>query len=228
MRPPFYAVQANLVRIRVTPDNGPPPVAGPPHIKWRRHSDTKVAEVRRLIEQTTLSYREIQKRTGVEKSNISCWKRDNGWQRPPFAPRPSDMVPTARAGAHLKRRMLGRRLHALAERYIGELEQSACVDPDKLGEALELLKMAMLAASARGKARRLQDAIDGSLPPDERMRPIIELCAAGVDLHRAPREAIEDFLAHRAPPAVKPPRRSRGRKSRLAEEHAWLLEKERD
>jgi hypothetical protein len=45
----------------------------------------------------------------------------------------------------------------------------------------------------------------------EPMRPITELCAAGVDLHRAPREAVDDFLKNRAAPREedKPPR-SRG------------------
>ena len=37
----------------------------------------------------------------------------------------------------------------------------------------------------------------------EPMRPIAELCAAGVDLHRAPRAAIDDFLAHRTEPPEK-------------------------
>jgi hypothetical protein len=32
------------------------------------------------------------------------------------------------------------------------------------------------------------------------MRPIIELCLANVDLERAPRAALDDFLANRAPP----------------------------
>jgi len=51
-------------------------------------------------------------------------------------------VPRLRASAQLKRRTLAARLDALAERHIRELEEAACVDPDKLAQALELLKMA--------------------------------------------------------------------------------------
>jgi hypothetical protein len=63
------------------------------------------------------------------------------------------------------------------------------------------------------------------------MRPISELCAAGVDLHRAPREARDDFLVHRARPREedKPPR-SRGqtppRYLREARQYARMLERE--
>jgi hypothetical protein len=51
-----------------------------------------------------------------------------------------------------------------------------------------------------------------------------ELCAADVDLHRAPRAAIEDFLANRAPPRKDAAPRGR---SRRREHHAWMLEKEK-
>ncbi|MEA2870782.1 MAG: hypothetical protein QOH67_758 [Hyphomicrobiales bacterium] len=58
----------------------------------------------------------------------------------------------------------------------------------------------------------------------EPMRPIAELCAAGVDLHRAPRAAIEDFLEHRVTP------RSRGMTTpkylKRARLHARMLERE--
>ena len=46
----------------------------------------------------------------------------------------------------------------------------------------------------------------------EPMRPIDELCAVGVDLHRAPRAAVDDFLENRAEPRKgELPPRSRGR-----------------
>jgi hypothetical protein len=49
-----------------------------------------------------------------------------------------------------------------------------------------------------------------------------------VDLHRAPRAAVEDFLENREPPREEPglPRR-RGRQSKRNAHHAWMLEKER-
>jgi len=63
------------------------------------------------------------------------------------------------------------------------------------------------------------------------MRPIAELCTAGVELSRAPRAAIEDFLAHRAePPEHEIPPRSRGRgQARYltrAQRHRRMLEGE--
>lgn len=193
----------------------------------RPHTDAKVAAVRQLIEETTLTYGEIAARTGVGRASICRWTRDGGWQRPLFAPRATDTVPTARASARLRRRTLAARLTALAERHIRELEASACVEPQKLGEALELLKMARLGAIGR-RRRRKTPRLSGE-PPGEPMRPIAELCVADVDLHRAPRAAIDDFLNHREPPREdeKPPRRSRGRRFRGNEYHAWMLERER-
>lgn len=58
------------------------------------------------------------------------------------------------------------------------------------------------------------------------MRSISQLCASGVDLHRAPRAAVDDFLAHREPPREKPPRRGRGRRFTREDYHRWMLEKE--
>ena len=131
----------------------PAAVVGPRRRGSRRpHADATVAAVRRLIEQTTLTYGEIASRTGVGRASICRWTRDGGWQRPLFAPRATDTVPSARAGARLKARTLQARLAALAERHIRELEAAASVDPERLSEALELLKLAKLAA--RPKRRR--------------------------------------------------------------------------
>jgi hypothetical protein len=181
--------------------------------------------VRRLIEGTTLTYPQIAARTGTSPASISRWMQAGEWKRPLFAPRSMHNVPTARATAYLKRRWLAKRLIALAERYVRELEDTETVDLDKLGQALELLKMARLAAMRR-TARRTEAEFWG-----EPMRPIAELCAAGVDLHRAPREAIRDFLENRAKPREedKPPR-SRGMSTpqylRQARRHQWMMERE--
>lgn len=178
--------------------------------------------MRRLIEHTTLNYRQIAARTGVSINSISKWTRDGGWKRPPFAPRACDTIPTPRATAKLKRRMLGARLQALAERHIRDLEESGCVDPVKLGEALELLNMARLAAQPRRRPKRRP----GEIAPEEASRPITELCVGGVDLSRAPRAAVEDFLANRQRPPEKdlPPRGSP--RSRRWREQAWMRERE--
>ena len=226
MRPPHYP---SIARIGVRPDE-PAAIVGPPRPRGSRrpHTDAKVAQVRRLIEETPLTYGEIARRTGVGRASICRWTRDFGWRRHAFAPRPTDHVPRARASAQLKRRTLAARLDALAERLIRELEDAPCVDPEKLAEALELLKMAKLAARPRrGALKRGLDKADFSTATGEPMRPVTELTAAGVDLHRAPRAAIDDFLEHREPPAEKPRREGRGRMGRMDAHHAWMLEKEK-
>src|SRR3954467_15178446 len=85
-------------------------------------------------------------------------------------------------------------LRSLALRHVHELEASACVDPDKLGEAIELLNMARLAARRRPRRK------PGEILPEQASRPRGQLIVGGVDLHRAPRVAVEDFLANREPP----------------------------
>jgi len=219
-----------IVRLSVRPDHDDPGHPDQGHtdpgavVGWhgRRqvHTDAKVAAVRRLIEQSTLNYRQIAARTGVSTGTISHWKRDGGWTRPPFAPRACDTMPTVRASAKLKRRMLAARLDALAERHVRELEASACVDPDKLGEAIELLKMARLAARRHPRGRRRP----GEIAPEEASRPMGQLIVGDVDLSRAPRAAVEDFLANREPPPV--PVGPRGRGTRRQREHAWMRERE--
>src|SRR5256714_5950368 len=149
MRP--LAPHPPIVRLRVRPDHDDPKAVLGRYGPRQPHTDATHAAVRRLIEQTTLNYNQITARTGVSGGSISYWKRDGGWKRPPFAPRSNDTMPTVRASAHLRRRMLAARLDALAERHVRELEERACVDPDKLGEALELLTMARLAAPRQPK-----------------------------------------------------------------------------
>jgi len=96
MRPPL---QSPIARIGVRQDRDEPDaVVGPrPRGSRRLHTDAKVAGVRRLVEQTTLTYGEIAQRTGVGRASICRWTREGGWQRPAFAPRATNTVPTARA-----------------------------------------------------------------------------------------------------------------------------------
>ncbi|MGE0036828.1 MAG: hypothetical protein AB7S93_14415 [Xanthobacteraceae bacterium] len=219
-----------IVRIGPRPDppeDGLAAIVGPrPRGSRRPHTDAKVAAVRRLIEQTTLTYSEVAAKTGVGRASICRWTRDGQWQRPLFAPRATDTVPSARAGARLKLRTLFARLSALAERSIRELEASPSVDPDKLAEALELLKMAKLTARPRSRRRPAEAA--GAEPQawDAGPRAVVRsLRAAGIDTQRAPEEAVMDFIESRAPPP--PKRRQRGRRFTRAEYHAWMMEKVR-
>jgi hypothetical protein len=225
MRPPFLAP---IARLHVKPDE-PEAMAGPPRSRGSRrpHADAKVAQVRQLIEQTELTYGQIAARSGVGRASICRWTRDGGWKRPAFAPRATDTVPTARASAKLKMRTLAARLNALAERYVRELEETPGVDLDKLGEALELAKMAKLAMMDRRRRRRDTALAQGmAIRQGEPTRPITQLCAADVDLHRAPRPAIDDFLANRDPSREALPPRRRPRRSRGDDHHAWMSEKE--
>jgi hypothetical protein len=223
-----------MARLGVRPDE-PQAVVGPrPRGSRRPHTDARVAAVRRLIEQSTLTYGQIAARTRVAPASICRWTRDGGWQRPPFAPRATDTVPRERASAKLKARTLAARLSALAERYIRELEESASVDLDKLAQALELLKMAKLAARPRRRRRRVpRDALGLSFKtPDEptpavenlRFTAIEDLRAAGVNIERAPPSALKDFISSREPPRDEPALRRRGHRSKRNREHARLLE----
>lgn len=222
--PPIVSAFRAALRPSSAADERAPRMALPPGGKGRPHHDGTVAAVRALIEETTLTYHQIAARTGASPASISRWMQAGEWKRPLFAPRSMLSVPTTRATAYNRYRTLATRLFALADRYVRELEAAPAIDLDRLGQALELAKMAKLAAMSR-TARRAEAAMWGE------PRPISELCAAGVDLHRAPREAIDDFLQNRAKPRKEDlPPRSRGRGNARyftrKQRHEWMLEKE--
>jgi hypothetical protein len=209
------------------PKPGDPFVA--PHPRGSRghpHSDSKVLAVRRLVETTLLSYREIARRTGVSNPSISRWASAGAWARPLFAPRASDTVPRWRASARLRRRTLAARIQALAERCVRELEASAGVDLAKLREALELLKMTKLAAHPRRRGVTRREKASPLTDAQARARVIADLRANGVDIARAPGEAVADFIESCAPgadPADDAALRPRGRYSKRNKQHAWML-----
>jgi hypothetical protein len=222
-----------IVRLRVTPDE---PTEGPPAIIEQRprgsrrpHTDMAVAKVRHLIETTDLTYSEITKKTGVGRASISRWTRDGKWQRPAYAPRATDLVPTARAGRRLRMRKLADRLEALAERHLRELEQMPAVDPDRLMQALQLVKMARLEAMGRRRRRRpIGPTYTGAWAHerDQAIRTALkEMQRGGVDIDRAPKEAVDLVIEANVPVPDYPELRERGRRSRRNREHAWLREK---
>ena len=108
----------------------------------RAHSKATVAAVRHLIEETTLPYEDITAKTGVANGTISKWMHDFGWRRHPYAPVATDTLPPPRAGRKLKLRMLGNRLHLLAERCATEMWNSPAVDLDRLLQAMRVLRTA--------------------------------------------------------------------------------------
>jgi hypothetical protein len=183
------------------------------------HTDLTVAKVRHLVETTGLSYREIGRKVGVPHSNITNWKRDYGWQRPLHAPRPWDVIPTARHGRRQKLRTLAERLRALAERMIQELEATPGVDLDKLMQALQVIKMARLEAMGRrGRFRSPGPGMTGFewASREEAIRGALkDMRRAGVDIDRAPQEALDLVIDANLPveddhPALRP----RGARSR--------------
>ena len=217
---PFIPV---IHRLRVTPDpvtDGPPPVAGgrPPGSR-RPHTNAKAAQVRRLIEQTTLTYSEIAAKTGVGRASICRWTRDGGWQRPAFAPRATDTVPSARAGQKLKLRKLAERLRLLAERAIRELEAAPDVDLDRLMQALQVVKMARLEAQGRRRRRRIfvGEPRTGrqTLTQDEAIRAALkEMRRGGVDLAHIPQEALDLVIDAKQPVEDHMELRERGKRRR--------------
>jgi hypothetical protein len=116
---------------------------------------------------------------------------------------------------HLRRRRLDSGFRPSAGPGIARIHpglESACVDPEKLAEALELLKIAKVAArTRRGRWR----------PLVEPTRPIMQLVEAAwtCTARRGRRLTTSSLTANRRP-------RSRRRASRRDEHHVWMLEKE--
>ena len=70
-----------VARLRVAPDAdpGPPPVpGGRPKGCKKLHTNATVAAARRLIEETTLTYKQIAGRTGATHGTIGRWAREGG------------------------------------------------------------------------------------------------------------------------------------------------------
>ena len=223
---PFRAAISHAPRPhKPTPDD---PVPGRQPGTGRPHADAKVLQVRRLIETTTYSYIEIGKRTGVPSATVARWMKHGKWARPAFAPRATDTVPRWRASLKLRRRTLAERLHALAQRWVTELEARPGVDFAKLREALELLKLTRL-AERRHNPRHLRiAAADPLATAAARARVIADLRGCGVDIARAPSEALADFIESCAPgpdPGKDPALKARGRYSKRVREHARMLER---
>jgi hypothetical protein len=211
---------SGLIRIRVTPDEpaeGPPAIQGArPRGSRRPHTDLVVAKVRHLIERTALTYSEISAKTGVGRASICRWARDGAWVRPLDAPRATDRVPTLRAGQRLKVRKLAERLRMLAERYVRELEETPGVDLDRLVQALQVVKMARLEAQGRRRRRRIVGPASTGASAYEREQAIRtalkEMRRGGVDLDRAPQDALDLLIEARTPLEDHPALRPRGRR----------------
>jgi hypothetical protein len=107
---------------------------------------------------------------------------------------------------------------------VRDLEQSPGVDPAALAEALELMKLAKFAA--RPKQRRKRGTPRESSPYEEPAEVLARLQAAGVNLDRAPRAALQDVIDSFAPPRDFPELRPRGQRSKRNAAHRRMLERE--
>ena len=218
---PYRNAIINAPRPHKPTQDDPWPVRGGG--KGRPHSDATVMRVRRLIETTTLSYKEITQRTGIPHATIATWLKNGKWARPLFAPRTNNSVPRWRAGLLLRRRRLAIRLYEIAERWIAELEAQKGVDFARLREALELLKLTKIAARPLKRRDRPIPPADGLAMRAARARVIADLRAMGVDIARAPSEALADFVESCVPEPDFPELKPRGRYSKRNREHARLL-----
>jgi hypothetical protein len=215
---PFPRIYPSLVRFGAVPDDPadePSAIVGArPRGSRRPHTDRAVANVRRLIETTTLTYSEVSVKTGVGRASISRWARDGAWVRPLDAPRSTDRLPTLRASQKRKLRLLSERLRMLAERCVRELEETPGVDLDRLVQALQVLKMARLEAQGRRRRRRFVGVTQTGLQllaREEAIRTALkEMRRGGVDLDRAPQEALDLLIEARTPVEDHPALRPRG------------------
>ena len=221
------------VRLRVEPS--PPPITeARPRGSRRPYTDLAVANVKHLIEHTDLSHRQIAGKTGVTGFTISLWARDGGWQRPPNAPRHPGLGGHRRASRQWKLRKLGIQLQALADRHVRELEAAPRLDVERVMQALQVVKMARLQAQGRrGRRHRETDMVTSAEWRQARDNAINtalkEMRRGGVDLDRAPDEAVDMLIAAVVPAEEHPALRERGsRRLRRNREHAWLLERERE
>ncbi|MEA2818057.1 MAG: hypothetical protein QOJ86_61 [Bradyrhizobium sp.] len=241
------AIRAALKEMLSRPDIGPhPPIVrlggaapdepadGPPATVQARlpgsrrpHADITYAEVRELIERTALTYEQIKAKTGVNTATISCWARDGGWARPLEAPRSSDRMPTFRARRRLKLRKLAGRLQWLAEHKVRQLEATPGVDLDGLIEALQVLRMARLEAMGnrrRGPWPRKSGTGTWTISREQAIDAVLkEMRRGGVDIDRAPKEALELLIEAKVPEQDNPHLKDRKPRSRSNPEHAALL-----
>ena len=120
-------------------------------------------------------------------------------------------------------------MSTLAEHRVLALEAAPGIDLAGLREALELLKLGTLADRPHTGRHRKAELTSELDEPQERARVIADLRANGVDIARAPSEALADFIESCAAgynPARNPAFRERGRYSKRNKEHARMLRRE--
>jgi hypothetical protein len=136
-------------------------------------------------------------------------------------------MPTFRARRRFKLRKLPDRLHMLAERRVSQLEERPGVDLDKLIEALQVLRMARLETTGNRRRRSLpgEPRIEAwTISREQAIGTVLkEMRRGGVDIDRAPKEALELLIEAKVPEEDHPEFRDRTPRSRSNPEHSELL-----
>lgn len=203
--------------VRLSPLERPPPR----RYKAQAHRPGTVARVRELVTETILTFREIARRTGVDKGTISRWTARHGWVRPPGACKPNPRPPEARHTVNRIGRALAQELRAQCERLLEQIVAAERPDPAALAEALDLLARARAEQTVR-RGRRLTPPTN---PPPPRRKPKRQPGDPPITRRssRALREAlrtmqgllpgdtIEKEIADQLRPPPPLPRRGRGR-----------------
>jgi hypothetical protein len=186
-----------VFRVRIPAPGGEDPRSHPK----QAHPPSVVAQVRDLVENTTLTFRTIGQRTGVNSGTVSRWAEKHGWKRPPGSWH-STRRPERRYVPSVVGRVLAMRLRVQAERLVSEIESAPTVDAAALAEALNLLAQARAEQTVR-RGKRLTPPP----PPPE----------GEADAPRR-KKSVHD----RAEAALKG---WKGRYAKRNRHHAWMLEK---
>lgn len=123
--------------IRLSPFEPGEPALKP---RWRPHGAEALAEVRRLIETTHLSYRAIQARTRVPRATISRHVLEQGWLRPWAGMEEPPHSPEAKRRA--KRGELAARLLRAAEYRVEQVTMNPTAPASTFAQAAKLLALA--------------------------------------------------------------------------------------
>jgi hypothetical protein len=188
-------------RVRVTPERPEDFPQRAPRTR-RPHGEAQVAAVRHLIEQTELTYAEIEKRTGVDLDKLAA------------ALELAKMAKLAALGRKRRRTLAREQREALHE-------PSPPFAPVKTGaQESQAPAQAALGSRLRGNER-------GESPSDT-ASILARLRAEGVRLDRAPEAAVKDFIDSHRPPEDDRALRPRGTKSRRVQAHRRMFDWGRD
>jgi hypothetical protein len=145
-----------------------PPTIPPPNPARRPHGEETLTKVRDLLTLTTLSHREIGRRTGVHASTVSRLARHYGWYRPEIGGRREDVTPEGRR--RLRRSDIAERLLDDAEALLFQTEMNPTATARGIARALRLVRAARKLDEEERLARRAHKR--RGRPPPGRLRPI--------------------------------------------------------